>query len=99
MANILIEHGSSHNLGDTAMLEGVVSGWIANDPTSKFYVRETQSVQTALWNWPNINRVELQVLSPIHSLQKVPVVRREEWRIRPLWIRLCHAMLGRMIQA
>lgn len=56
---ILVEHGSTHNLGDTAMLEGVVNGWLEMNDSATLFVHERPLLQTRLWSMGRVEPVKL----------------------------------------
>lgn len=51
---ILVDHGSSHNLGDTAMLEAVVARLRRLLPEAELFVIDNPSLRTRIWELPHV---------------------------------------------
>ncbi len=92
---ILVGHGSVGNLGDTAMLEAVVSRLHQLDPDCTLCVRDRQGLRTDLWDWERVTPTTFDLALP--GLPQVPYLWRYEKQCRAVWRNGCHALLDRLI--
>jgi polysaccharide pyruvyl transferase WcaK-like protein len=53
---LLVLHGSSGNLGDTGMLEGVVLNLLRNLPEAELFVADRPGLRTNVWDLPRVHR-------------------------------------------
>lgn len=99
---ILVEHGSSHNLGDTAQLEGVVRHLLEHVPGARLGVLDRPRLRTSIWNSDRLTPVVMRVPNPVRSLPALRRVSRlagYEQTLRRLLLRRWHARLGRDLLA
>jgi polysaccharide pyruvyl transferase WcaK-like protein len=99
---ILVDHGSTGNLGDTAMLESVVARLREIVPNPTLTVRRRPGMQTNLWGWNDVQSTTLEVSSTIDnppSMQRIPFFWRYEEQWQTTWSNGCQALLGRLIDA
>jgi polysaccharide pyruvyl transferase WcaK-like protein len=95
---ILVDHGSSHNLGDTAMLEAVVERLLDRSDAVEAHVIKLPLMKTRLWENPRVRPAEFRFTSPMLGLGpfwRTPFLWR--WSkafVRP-WKRYCFGALGR----
>jgi polysaccharide pyruvyl transferase WcaK-like protein len=62
---ILVDHGSSHNLGDTAMIEGVVARLGFLLPDAQLFVVDNHLLRTDIWELPRVFRQNTYPLKPL----------------------------------
>ena len=62
---ILVDHGSSHNLGDTAMIEAVVGRLRRLVPDAQLFVVDNSFLRTRIWELPDVFRQEPYALRPL----------------------------------
>lgn len=81
---LLVLHGSSANLGDTGMLEGVVLNLLRNLPAAELFVVDRPGLRTNIWDLPRVRRQFIpDVVFPCErALAEVPYLWRydEQWR-------------------
>lgn len=53
---LLVDHGAYGNLGDTAMIEGVVLRLKSILPEAEIFVVDSQSLKTVIWDFPGVFR-------------------------------------------
>jgi len=86
---ILVLHGSSGNLGDTAMLEGTVLTLLRNLPTAELFIIDQPGLRTTIWKLPRVHKQSFPKFSfPYeYALAAVPYF----WRYQQQWR---HALRG-----
>lgn len=82
---LLVFHaGSSGNLGDTGMLEGVVLNLLRNLPAAQLFVADQPGLRTNIWDLPRVHRqiIPWLVFPYEGALAEVPYLWRydEKWR-------------------
>ncbi len=89
---LLVLHGSSGNLGDTAMLEGVVLNLLRNVPAAELFVADRPGLRTNLWDLPRVYRQLIPglVFPYEHALAEVPYL----WRYDAKWRRAVRKWLA-----
>jgi polysaccharide pyruvyl transferase WcaK-like protein len=89
---ILVLHGSSGNLGDTAMLEGVVLNLLRNLPAAELFVADQPGLRTNLWDLPRVHRQLIPgLVFPYEvALAEVPYL----WRYDAKWRRAIRKWLA-----
>jgi polysaccharide pyruvyl transferase WcaK-like protein len=85
MMKILVDHGSSYNLGDTAMIEGVVSRLMSILPGAEIFVIDRPNLKTMIWDLPGVSRQKEYVAKPIFADMFSGV--RFFWRFNGPWQR------------
>jgi polysaccharide pyruvyl transferase WcaK-like protein len=101
---LLVNHSSGNNLGDMAMIEGVVRRLIHTRRDIHLHVRDNFSLPTEIWTWRNVTRVVIQTLTPkpisdFSWIKKIPYLRRKEAQIKETGLRCCYPLLGRGLNA
>ena len=100
---LLVNHSSGNNLGDMAMIEGVIRRLLQSKNNIHLFVKDNQSLPKELWNFDNVTRVEFDLLpEPIRGvpfLENIPYVRRYKNQIKTIGIRSCHLMLDHALKA
>ena len=94
---ILVDHGLSHNLGDTAMLEGAVGRLLDRHPMAHLHVLDWPNLQTQIWRWPRVYRVSFDIDVPesrIRFLYHLPYIWRYRGSMAATWLALNLASLG-----
>lgn len=98
---VLVDHGSSHNLGDTAMLEGVVHRLLRSSEEVEAHVIFRPSLRTGLWQVPRVSPVEFRFARPLIAMGPF-MTTRFLWRWSEAfagpWAAYCFASLGRRLQ-
>ena len=97
---ILVNHSALNNLGDLAMIEGVVCRLLYTAKDIKLYVQDNPSLPMQMWETNNITRVAMRLSEPINQVpyvHRIPFLRRYEWKFKKIGIRGFHAMLDRGI--
>lgn len=97
---ILVNHSALNNLGDLAMIEGVVRRLLHTAKGNKLYVQDNPSLPKQMWETNNITRVSMRLSEPINQvpyLHRIPFLRRYEWKLKKIGIRGFHVMLDRGI--
>ncbi len=65
--NLLVDHGSSHNLGDTGMIEGLVGCLFETLPSVQAFVLKRERLRTSLWESPRVHPVSFAIDWPSPS--------------------------------
>ena len=94
---ILVSHSAGNNLGDVAMVEGVVSRLLHTAKGADLYLLDHPSWPEQMWP-NNITRVALRLSEPIDRvpyIHRIPLLRRYEWKFKIIGTRYCHTMLDR----
>ncbi len=96
MMHTLIDHGSSHNLGDTAMLEGVLLRCLQSNPESRCEVIARAGMQSEMLDDPRVSLRHLDLEQPKHFdwLRNKPLL----WRYGRQWSVLAHHRFMRAVR-
>lgn len=106
--NILVDHGSAHNMGDTAMLEGVVDRLLSISNDYDLHVFEAKGLRTSIWGRNHVHAVDMRVPlpePPVSYLNRVPYLWRyksqlkKKQGLRKAWLRYMHTALDRLQKA
>lgn len=98
---ILLDHGASHNLGDTAMIEAVVGRLSRLLPHAQLFVIDNPSLRTKIWELPRVFPHETYALRPLRPsfLAKLRFFWRcDDFRLR-MTSRFYLASLGKRLPA
>lgn len=101
---LLVNHSSGNNLGDMAMIEGVVRRLLHIDSGLHLHVKDNSSLPQEMWTWDNVTRVVTanilpEPISRVPLVNRIPYIKRYESQLKTLGIRCCHALLGRGLNA
>lgn len=98
---ILIDHGSSYNLGDTAMLEAVVLRLNQIFPQSELFVIDRPNLKTMIWDLPNVYKQSVYIVRIItaNAIEKLPYFCRYSTFWRKLISNLILISLGNFMRA
>lgn len=95
---ILVSHSAGKNLGDMAMVEGVVRRLLHTAKGANLHVQDHPSLSKQLWEDNNISRASMHLPEPIDRVpyvHRIPYLRRYEWKFKTIATHYCHAMLDR----
>lgn len=95
---ILVNHSALNNLGDMAMIEGVVRRLLHTAKGIKLYVQDNPSLPKQMWETNNITRVAMRLSEPINQVpyvHRIPFLRRYSFQLKKIGICGFHAMLDR----
>jgi polysaccharide pyruvyl transferase WcaK-like protein len=98
---LLVLHGSSGNLGDTGMLEGVVLNLLRNLPGAELFVADRPGLRTNLWDLPRVHRQLIPglVFPYEDALAEVPYLWRYDGKWRGAVRRWFALGVGRIFSA
>lgn len=87
---ILVDHGSSYNLGDTAMIEGVVSRLLEILPQAELFVIHRQTLRTKIWYFSGVSKVNQYSIRPflLNIFGDIPFF----WRLNHIWREICYKL-------
>ncbi len=97
---ILVNHSAGNNLGDMAMIEGVVRRLLHTAKGVRLCVQDNGSLPKEIWEWNNVSRVAMRsqdLIARVSFLKRIPYFHRYESKLKAIEIRWFHAMFDRDI--
>jgi len=102
MMKVLVNHSSGNNLGDMAMIEGVVRRLLHTAKGVNLCVLDNFSLPKEMWEWNNVTRVTMRLSDPLPRVayvNRIPYIRRYERQLKTIGIHSSLAMLDLGINA
>ena len=101
---LLVNHSSGNNLGDMAMIEGVVRRLLHISSGLHLHVKDNFSLPQEMWAWDNVTRVVTvnflpEPIARVPVINRIPYIKRYEPQLKTLSLRCFHALLGRGLNA